>query len=126
MTSVCWYCCGGPKTVDPSMKRKLSKKSKKRALEVTATNENNYTETVTTTEEEIRHDIFLENGFYASELKMHPSNFEVNRDLEEEYLSAMERYRDLREDEDDAHRRGLQMINYDDVQYRYEIMCIFV
>ena len=74
-------------------------------------------------EEKVRRDVLLPQGFYASELKMDPSNFEVNENLQEEYLAGIEEYRDLREQEEaavleDGHRR-LNGDNYADVRYRY-------
>jgi hypothetical protein len=115
MGSVCWYCCSEPKEVDPtvlSSSRKLELLGKERRNDEDS-------EINTATEEEVRHhDLTLDPGFYASEFKMHPSNFEVNENLEEEYLSGIEEYHNLREDEEDAAHRRLNGDNYEDVQYR--------
>lgn len=113
--SICWYCCSEPKEVDPSLiignVRKLTNGSSP-----TFTRE----QTHALEENELRHDILLPHGFYSRDLIMDPSNFDVNDNLEEEYIAGIEEYRDLREIEEEyaAHQgRRLNGDNYASVQY---------
>ena len=124
MGSVCWYCCSEPKEVDPTVLSNARYLGQVTELPGTSASTNNEKpEANGTMEEKVRRDVLLPQGFYASELKMDPSNFEVNENLEEEYLAGIEEYRDLRQQEEaavleDGHRR-LNGDNYADVRYRY-------
>ncbi len=117
MGSICWYCCSEPKEVDPivfSNDRKLEIEPKRIGAP------NLTIDAKDSQQKELRHDILLPQDFYASELLMDPSNFEVNEHLEEEYLSGIEEYRDLQELEEQYaahHGRRLNGDNYASVRY---------
>jgi Eukaryotic-type carbonic anhydrase len=108
MGSVCWYCCSEPKEVDPSvLARRLSSMNDEFQIDEEALDANKNLE-------EVRNDILLPHGLWASQLVMDPINFEVTPNLEEKYLEGISAYATQQEEvkkkqrEDSSSRRTLQ------------------
>jgi len=106
MGSICWYCCSEQKEIDLKI---LSARKLIPAGNITV-------QAPALVQNKIRHDILLPHGFHAGDLIMDPSDFEVNEDLEREYLAGIEEYRKLQEDAV-QHERRLSDDNYASVRY---------
>lgn len=117
MGSICWYCCSDPKEVDPvvvSSARQLQREGEYEYIP------NQIADLPTSRNARLRSDVFLPHGFYSGDLRMDPSDFKVNNNLEEEYIARIHEYHDLQNVEElhaGQDRRRLTGDNYASVAY---------
>jgi len=120
MGSVCWYCCKEPKDIHATTRnnnvRKLGEIETSMSINATlSSNNSENVATLDTASVDSHTDIMTPQGLYTGDINMDPSNFEVNENVEEEYLASLEEYE--RMSKEGSRHLSVQGDNYASVPY---------